>query len=230
MNRLARLSFAVAAACGAFAAMCQSASAQPGLTTLTFGAEHSPARAGETISFVPLVGVVPGSGPIEYEFWRLDSDGWHLGQAYSTTSRYQWQTTIADVGEHVVQVWVRRIGVTIDYEDWASTGWFSVVSPSAPPAPPAPRIVSLESSAPPQVGLATTWTATADGGVAPLQYRFLRLDADGWHVAQEYRYLPTPSRGHPGRLMLAHTRCKCGSAVSNRRRSTRAGSEPARSL
>src|SRR5690348_13774020 len=100
MKPFGRLSFAAAAACAAFVAMCQSATAQPNLTILTVSTAHSPARVGETISFTPLVGVVPGSSPIEYEFWRLDSDGWHLGQAYSTTSVYQWQPTNADVGEH----------------------------------------------------------------------------------------------------------------------------------
>jgi PKD repeat protein len=52
-----------------------------------------------------------------------------------------------------------------------------------------PTISSLVASpAPPRpAGTAMTWTATATGGVAPLQYRFWRYSGSGgWTIAQDY--------------------------------------------
>ena len=42
---------------------------------------------------------LPGeSRPCHYQFWRLDPDGWHIVQSYSTSGTYTWTPTAADVG------------------------------------------------------------------------------------------------------------------------------------
>ena len=46
-------------------------------------------------------------------------------------------------------------------------------------------------------GIEVEWGAIASGGVQPLQYKFWRLDADGWKLVQDYspnavyRWTPT---------------------------------------
>ena len=67
-----------------------------------------------------------GAGPYEYEWWRLDADGWHLGQPYGPSYVYVWDPGPGDVGSHIVQVWVRNAGSSAAYDAWASTGSFAI--------------------------------------------------------------------------------------------------------
>ena len=50
---------------------------------------------------------------------------------------------------------------------------------------PPPVVVgglSTSSAQPLAAGSAHTWTASASGGIAPLQYQFWRRDPDGWKM------------------------------------------------
>jgi hypothetical protein len=49
---------------------------------------------------------------LQYQFWRLDADGWHMVQDYCSMNSYTWKPTLADVGPHSIQVWIRNAGST----------------------------------------------------------------------------------------------------------------------
>ncbi len=69
------------------------------------------------------------------------------------------------------------------FEDWKSSGFFSVTGA------PAVAVTSLTSNVafPVSFGTPITWTATATGGTALLQYQFWRLrQGVGWTMVQDY--------------------------------------------
>ena len=95
-----------------------------------------------------------------------------------------------------MQVWVTRAGSVAAYEAWKGVA-FGI-------SPPPVTVTSLTSSVPlpAPVGTPITWTATAAGGVGPLEYQFWRLDASGWQIVQPYgtssTYTWTPLPGDAG--------------------------------
>ena len=170
-------------------------------------------------SAVPIGGTVTftatasGIAPLQYRFWRLDSDGWKLAQDYGPSPSYSWTPGAGDVGAHAVQVWVRNSGSTAIYDAWRSVD-FSVV------APPPVTITSVARSvaSPAQAGSPITWTTTASGGVGTLHYQFWRLDADGWKLAQAYSptntYTWTPGASDVGEHVLQVWVREAGSAAT----------------
>jgi hypothetical protein len=148
------------------------------LIVKTFTASSTP-YIGRTTTWTAAVG--GGPGPLYYQFWRLDADGWHLAQDYSTNPSYSWTPGVNDAGDHALQVWVRRQSSNAPYEAWAGVA-FTV---SAPPTPSV-QIEALGPIPAPGIGATVSWRATASGGVGPYQYRFMRYDADGWHLVQDY--------------------------------------------
>jgi hypothetical protein len=133
-----------------------------------------------------------GTAPLQYQFWRLDADGWKMVRAYGTSPTYTWTPTLADVGAHALQVWVRSAGSTAQYDAWSGVS-FAITGP-----PPVVVTSLTTASAPPlQTGSAHTWSAVASGGTAPLQYQFWRRDADGWKMVRDwspstsYTWMPT---------------------------------------
>ena len=121
-----------------------------------------------------------GSTSVEYQFLRLDADGWHVVQSYSSASSYGWIPRAADVGDHALQVWVRNSGSSQPYDTWASVT-FTVPDPT-----PHVQIEQLGPMPSLDTGATVSWRASARNGVAPYLYRFARLDADGWHLVQDY--------------------------------------------
>jgi hypothetical protein len=148
---------------------------------------------------VPTLWTAMASGgvpPIQYKFLRLDADGWHVGQDFSESSTYQWTPAVGDIGGHVVQVWARRVGSTAAYEAWAGA---AVTITNVVPLT-VTGLTANPGTGP--IGSPITFTSTATGGIAPLEYKFVRLDADTWHVVQDYSYSNTytwtPSAGDIG--------------------------------
>jgi hypothetical protein len=67
-----------------------------------------------------------GSGPLEYQFWRWSGSGWKIVQEYGPSSSFGWTPTAADVGKHAVQVWVRSVGSSSQYEAYMGTAVFNI--------------------------------------------------------------------------------------------------------
>jgi hypothetical protein len=147
------------------------AGARPEITR--FVADHAyPLLAGTSVTWTANASGIPAP---EYEFWRLDFVGWHLGQLYSASNTYTWTPSSTDLGSHSLQVWVRNAGEQVGYEVWQSTT-FNVIAPPL-------TVASLTASNTPGAGVTTTWTAQTSGGTAPVQYEF-SLGSAGTHVLQ----------------------------------------------
>ena len=95
-----------------------------------------------------------GIAPLQYQFWRADADGWKMVQDYSISNTYTWTPGTADVGAHVVQVWVRSAGSTADYEAWMGTGIFNVLAPIVPPPGASPALAVMTQERPGQIAAA----------------------------------------------------------------------------
>jgi hypothetical protein len=144
---------------------------------------------------------IGGNGPFEYQFWVYDGVNWTLGQGYCPSNTFTW--TPPGAGTYLLQVWARHIGSSEPFEDWKSSGFFSVTGQ------PAVAVTSLTSNGafPVSFGTPITWTATATGGSAPLQYQFWRLrQGVGWTMVQDYSpnntFMWTPSVTEGGTYSL----------------------------
>jgi hypothetical protein len=138
-----------------------------------------PAQAGHPIVFTGTT--TGGAGPIEFKFFRRDADGWHLARDYGPDNRYEYTPGAGDVGDHVVQVWVRNRGSATAYENWAGTTFAVVVAPLAN------ATLAVDTPFPVPAGTVTTWTMGATGGTPPLQYQFwVNRAATGWAMVRDY--------------------------------------------
>lgn len=150
------------------------------LPTITvFGPDRPAPYAARAGAITWTVAAAGGAVAPDFEFWRLDADGWHLAQSYGAGHSYTWSPQAADVGSHALQVWARNRDSLARYEVWQ--GLTFVVTPEAPLT-----VTALAANIPPAVVTTTTWTARVSGGIAPLEFEFWRYDADGWHLAQPY--------------------------------------------
>lgn len=100
----------------------------------------SPARISSLTASVPLpaasgtpitwtAGATGGTGPLQYEFWRLDpTAGWTIVQAWGTSKTYTWTPSAANAGTHAIQVWVRSPGSTAPagYDVYIASGFFVI--------------------------------------------------------------------------------------------------------
>src|SRR5690606_23408190 len=121
-------------------------------------------------------------GPREFQFWLYrPADGWRIVQDYSLLNTFSWIP--AATGRYALQVWVRTRGATIPYQGYASSNYFDVT-----PALPISDVKLVPSLAPPiKAGRTVTWTASARGGVGPLQFAFRVYDpVNGWRTIQDY--------------------------------------------
>lgn len=137
------------------------------------------AQRGTPLTFTALAG--GGTAPLEYQFWRCDwpvgvSLGpcrWTLVQPYGVSNRHNWMPLDADLGKHVIQVWVRQTGSTASYEAFATTDNFRIT----PLPPPYGAALGLDVI---QGGAAYRFTAFAyeDPGGTPgsFEYRFFLYD------------------------------------------------------
>lgn len=149
-----------------------------------------PQPVGTSVTFTATAS--GGTGPLQYQFVTYHPNtGWIIAQPYSTNNKY---TYFPGVGDNVVQVWVRSAGSMATYEDWETSGFFTITNNS--PA----RITSFTSnvSFPAMVGTLVTFTATATGGTGPIEYQFVTYHPNtGWIIAQPYSKYNTYSY-YPG--------------------------------
>jgi hypothetical protein len=86
-----------------------------------------PAHGGTSITWTALASGGT-AGPLQFQFARLNqaTGVWSVVQPYSTSSQFTWNTSLSDVGDYLIQVWVRSAGSAAGYEDWGTTGYFSL--------------------------------------------------------------------------------------------------------
>jgi len=75
---------------------------------------------------VGWITVASGPGTLQYSYWVYSqaTDTWTNVRPYATSGTYVWTPPAA--GTYAVQVWVRRAGMTLAYEDFHATGYFTV--------------------------------------------------------------------------------------------------------
>jgi lysophospholipase L1-like esterase len=121
-----------------------------------------------------------GAGALQFKFLTYSSAaGWAVGRDYGSSSQFTW---FPPLGQNAVQVWVRDVGSSSAYDDWKSSGMFSVASVPAKLTGLAANVASPVSASTP-----ITWTASAVGGGA-LEYKFLRYSftANAWSVLRDW--------------------------------------------
>jgi len=153
-------------------------SAPPSITSLV-ASPALPQPAGTAITWTATA--TGGVAPLQYAFYLYTAatNSWSLPQPFSTSNTWTW--TPAQPGQYAVQVWVKNNGSTAAYDTWAGSGSFTIGTP--------PTVTLTASPTPPQpAGTAITWTATATGGVAPLQYAFYLYTAatNSWSLRQPF--------------------------------------------
>jgi hypothetical protein len=106
-----------------------------------------------------------------------------MARDYSTSASWSWTPTQA--AQYAIQVWVRNAGSKTNYDASKGSGYFNITA-----APTPLTVTSLKASpAPPQsAGTTITWTTTATGGTAPLQYQYLLYSGvtGTWTIARDY--------------------------------------------
>jgi hypothetical protein len=85
-----------------------------------------PARAGTAIKWTAIASGGTAS-PLQYKFvLYTEGVGWSVLSDWSTSNTVTWTPTSGDIGNHVVQVWVRSAGSTQTYEGWMGSGMFGI--------------------------------------------------------------------------------------------------------
>ena len=153
-----------------------------GGSTLTLSGITSSLPAPQPVGTSIAFGAVT-SGPVNAQFKWLVFDGaaWQIAQDWSPNGTFQWTPNVANPN-YQVGVWTRPTTSTVDAASPSGSG--SVAFPIVP----ALAITMLSASAPPpQVASTTiTFSATAAGGVQPLEYKWLLSSGSGWTVAQPW--------------------------------------------
>ena len=121
-----------------------------------------------------------GVAPLQYQFWLFrEASGWSIVQPYSSFNTFKWFPV---AGNYALQVWIRGSGSSAQYEDWRSSGFFTVAN-----SPVKVSSLSANRTFPTSPSTPITWTAAASGGSGPLDYKFwLFSTVTGWSVLQDW--------------------------------------------
>ena len=186
------------------------AAAAPPLVLSSLVANRTfPFVANGTTSITWTATATGGIVPLQYQFWRYNAAtaAWTVVQAYGPSNTYTWTPSGGTAGSFGIVVWVKNSGSTTTTADAAlGTPGFTITAG----APLAITSVNANVTFPFAAnGASITWTATATGGIAPVQYEFWRYSgATGvWTVVQPYgpanTYTWTPVAGNAGFYAIA---------------------------
>jgi hypothetical protein len=150
-----------------------------------------PASEGTSITWTARA--TGGPPPLQYQFWRYDAGTaqWVMARDYATSNTYSWTPGAADLGQHVLQAWVRGAGSSASFDAWRSSGGFEVRN-----APVSIGAVTASKPFPAGTGDAITWKTVA-AGPGPLEYSYYLYSqtANTWTVqpwgpASSYTWTP----------------------------------------
>ncbi len=165
----------------------------------------SPQLVGTPITF--FASPTGGVPPYQYKWFLSNGLTSSVVMNWSAVNMFAWQPTVR--GQYFINVWVRDSTSTVDAPQNAmamgNLSYSIVDAPVTAPPPPAPVpppppppsttptklvLTSVTSSLPSPLRIGTTvrLTATATGGVAPLQFRWMLTTDNGvtWAVTQNW--------------------------------------------
>jgi N-acetylmuramoyl-L-alanine amidase len=153
----------------------------PPSVSISLASPASPQLIGTSILFV--ANATGGLAPYQYK-WRVSTDGganFTTLQDWTTNGTSVFWTPTSPATDARVTVWARNSGVTADAPQSQATRSYVVTTPgslalnSITPNLPAPR----------PAGTTITFTASASGGAAPYQYKWLLFDGT-WSVLRDW--------------------------------------------
>ena len=146
-------------------------------------ASAAPASSASTGTTVTFTAAASGCPSPRYQYWLLapGSSTWQIGQAYSSSTTYTWNTTGLTAGTYRYSVWVRNASSTASYDAYFPGTAYTLTampctstSASAGPASPQPA------------GTAVTITGAALGCPNPRYQFWIQAPGGSWTVAQAY--------------------------------------------
>src|SRR5207253_641028 len=131
----------------------------------------APQVVGTTVTFTALA--TGGVGPLQYRWWVFDGAAWSVAREWSVANTFAW-TPATPNSNYRVGVWVKSAstpGDTFDRPQSTSSVAFAIDSSNLTLTG-----ITPDKTAPQGAGTTVTFTATAIGGVAPLQYKWFVFD------------------------------------------------------
>ena len=151
----------------------------------------APQVKGTAITFSAFA--IGGVQPQQYK-WFVDSgSGFNPVTGWSELETFTWTPGTAN-DKYRISVWARSSGNTNDAPEASASTAFAIAEP--PPAPVTNVTVTASKPAPQYPGTSITFQATAPGGEAPVQYKWLVSDgttwtpATGWTTASAFTWTP----------------------------------------
>ena len=186
------------------------------ITALSIAASKTaPQPAGTSISFTATP--TGGISPHQYKWLVHNGLQWTEMTGWTTANTYVW--TPATPNPYRVGVWVRSSGNGADVAEFTQSVDFLIGNATNYTAPyEATKSVTLTANktAPQPAGSMITWTATAGGGQAPHQYKWLVHNGLQWTVAGEWStsntFVWTPAVGNSGYRIGVWARSSRGTA------------------
>ena len=167
------------------------------VTSVVVGANRAaPLPPGTTVTFNASA-VVGGTGPLQYKWWVLDGS-WKAASGWSTSNTFAWTPAVAFPSGRVA-VWVRSATNSADEAEASAAMDFAFTGAPVTVQPALITGVTLGANkiAPQPRGSSITWTASAAGGAAPYQYKFLvwdgtsRIVVRAWSTSATFTWTPT---------------------------------------
>lgn len=126
-----------------------------------------------------------GVPPVEFKWFVSDGVSSIVVQDWSTTATFAWTPVTANAS-YSVTVWARNAGASADVPEQTATMPFAILG-----TPLAGVTLTMNGKAPKKPGETVRFTATAIGGLAPVEFKWLVFDGRSWTVAREWHTTAT---------------------------------------
>jgi hypothetical protein len=129
-----------------------------------------------------------GCATPEFRFFVWNGTSWSIGQEWSSSTTFSWNTTGLAARDYLVEAWARA-GTSGTLQANSPDVTYTLTASAPPPAPMPCTAVSLSPSpaSPQQVGTTVLWTAGATGCATP-EFKFLRQapGSSTWEMVRDW--------------------------------------------